>query len=557
MDSDALPNPQAALDHLVSRAGQLYSLPAVALEVLELTQESLVDLRALKLCIENDPALTCKVLRVVNSALFGLSGEVTDLNHALTLLGIKPLKLLVLGFSLSDAVFSKLTGRWIGRYWRHTLTKAVAARELSETLWRIPADEPFLIALLQDLGLLVLLQELGEPFAAFMERVWAADGDLLELERCSLGFDHRELTSRMLASWGFPQQLVGGVTADRDAGDFAIGLPAHQALPHVLRMAELLADLLAEGRPGALQALLAMETVFPMSREQVLGIVDRTYLKVDALAEVLSIELPATEDHRRLLSRAHDQLARVAESAAIELLSARRRLQSTGAELEEALLAEAGELTSALRQAVGRAALLTAEDESGPKGTLRRAHAASATLPSPRSRRAAAAEAIDSTLDSDPLLDAGLAAAIAACRNTRAALSLALVEFDGYARMEREHGLLRAENLVEEVAEVVRQFDCPAKMYFRLRKTRYSLVLPGWDRDQASEFHHQLLAGLRGVLVEEPDGRLAPASVSVGLASVSRPSKNFEPQAILESATRCLAAAQRAGGGTMKSIGIY
>jgi HD-like signal output (HDOD) protein/GGDEF domain-containing protein len=557
MDSDSTFNSQIALDHLVSRAGQLYSLPAVALEVLELTQRSLVDLRALKDCIENDPALTSKVLRVVNSALFGLSGEVTDLNHALTLLGIKPLKLLVLGFSLSDAMFSKLTGRWIGRYWRHTLTKAVATRELSESVWRIPADEPFLIALLQDLGLLVMLQELGEPFAALLERVWAADGDLMEIERATLGFDHRELTSRMLAAWGLPQQLVAGVLADRDdAADFSTGLPAHQALPHVLRMAELLADLLAEGRPRALQALLALETMFPMSREQVLGLVDRTHAKVDALAEVFSLELPDSTDHRHLLHRAHDQLARVAEAAAIELLSSRRRLQGGGAEVEEALLGDAQELTAALRQAVERAARSANEEQTAPT-PVRRAHGPAKTLPSPVSKRAVAVEAIDSSIDDDPQLYASLAAAVAACRQSRASLSLALVELDGFARLEREFGALRAETVIEAVAARVSHFDAPAKMVFRVRKTRFALVLPGWERQQASEFHHQCMASLVDVLVESPDGQLGPASVSIGLASVAQPAKNFEPRSLLESATRCLAAAQRSGGGTMKSIGIY
>ena len=71
------------------------------MKVLELTDDPRLDTRTLKECIENDPALTGKLLRVVNSSLFGLSREVSDLNQALALLGTKPLKLLVLGFSLA------------------------------------------------------------------------------------------------------------------------------------------------------------------------------------------------------------------------------------------------------------------------------------------------------------------------------------------------------------------------------------------------------------------------------------------------------------------------
>ena len=92
-----------AIDQIVDRAGALFTLPAVAVEVLRLTQSPRVDVLALKACIERDPALTVKILRVVNSSLFGLPREVSDLNQALALLGIKPLKLLALGFSLPES----------------------------------------------------------------------------------------------------------------------------------------------------------------------------------------------------------------------------------------------------------------------------------------------------------------------------------------------------------------------------------------------------------------------------------------------------------------------
>src|SRR3972149_3698978 len=93
------------LEPFLERARDLYSLPSVAPEVLDLTSQPKVDVRALKACIENDPALTIRILRVVNSSLFGLNRQVSDLNQALALLGIKPLKLLVLGFSLPPAPF--------------------------------------------------------------------------------------------------------------------------------------------------------------------------------------------------------------------------------------------------------------------------------------------------------------------------------------------------------------------------------------------------------------------------------------------------------------------
>src|SRR5438874_11945743 len=96
------------VQQFVERTGQLYSLPAAAAEVLRLADEPQIDRQALKECLEGDPALAVRVLRVVNSSLFGATRQVTDLNQALTLLGIRPLKMLVLGFSLPKELFAGL-----------------------------------------------------------------------------------------------------------------------------------------------------------------------------------------------------------------------------------------------------------------------------------------------------------------------------------------------------------------------------------------------------------------------------------------------------------------
>ena len=244
-----------ALDRFVARIGQLYSLPAVAVKLLELTAQPQVDLRALKACIENDPALVTKVLRVVNSSLFALTCEVRDLNQALALLGIKPLKLLVLGFSMSETLGKIRPCRSVDRYWRHTLTQAVAAREISEQIWKLPGDEAFLAALLRDVGMLVLLDELGTPYARFLDQALAADKDPAELEAGVLGFDHRALAEQLLDLWHLPSTLVSAISLSLDPQRLAALPAAEQALPRILRLAQSLADLVVDRRHAALERL--------------------------------------------------------------------------------------------------------------------------------------------------------------------------------------------------------------------------------------------------------------------------------------------------------------
>ena len=170
------------VQQFVQRTGQLYSLPAAAAEVLRLTSEPTASASALKECLERDPALATRLLRVVNSSLFGIGRPVTDLGQALALLGIRPLKLLVLGFSLPKELFTGLEASALARYWRRTLIKAVAARELAEQRWRISGDEPFLAGLVQDIGLLALVQHLGQPYLELLEHAEMRGGNLLECE---------------------------------------------------------------------------------------------------------------------------------------------------------------------------------------------------------------------------------------------------------------------------------------------------------------------------------------------------------------------------------------
>src|SRR5204862_2819180 len=127
LQPQAMSEVTSQLEEIASRAITLYSRPTVAMELVRLAEEPRVDARALKECVAQDPALTCKVLRVVNSSLYGLNRPVVDLNQAIGLIGIKPLKLLVLGFTLPDALFAEVAARELQWYGTSTLTRAVAA----------------------------------------------------------------------------------------------------------------------------------------------------------------------------------------------------------------------------------------------------------------------------------------------------------------------------------------------------------------------------------------------------------------------------------------------
>src|SRR3954469_5956400 len=235
------------LEQLAERAAALYSRPTVAMELVRLAEDPTADAKTLKDCVSQDPALTCKLLRVVNSSLFGLNRPVGDLNQAIGLLGIKPLKLLVLGFSLPDSLFAEVAARELEWYWTNTLTRAVAARLISEQLWHQPGDEAFIAGLLQDIGILVLLHEMGQPYAKFLAGVIEEKCHLAALEQDTLGFDHWQLSAAMLGRWQLPERLVSAIAVPKRLSRLERLSPPEGDLPQILHLAEMLTQLVGQG----------------------------------------------------------------------------------------------------------------------------------------------------------------------------------------------------------------------------------------------------------------------------------------------------------------------
>ena len=229
------------LEEIASRAVTLYSRPTVAIELMRLADQPGVEAGALKDCVAQDPALTCKVLRVVNSSLYGLHRPVADLSQAIGLIGIKPLKLLVLGFSVPDTLFAEVAARELEWYWTNTLTqRRWRARLIAEQLWRQSGDEAFIAGLLQDIGILVLLRELGEPYAKFLTGVIEEKCHLASLEQDTLGFDHNQLSAALLSRWQLPSRLVDAIAAPKKVARLSRMTSPEGDLPQILHLAEML-----------------------------------------------------------------------------------------------------------------------------------------------------------------------------------------------------------------------------------------------------------------------------------------------------------------------------
>ena len=541
------------LAELLNHSRQLYTLPAVAIEVLELANGPQVDTARLKACIECDPALTTKLLRVVNSSLFGLSRRVSDLNQALAVLGTKPLKMLVLGFGLPEPLFAGLARDVLNQYWKHTLTRAVAARELSERLWKLPGDELFVVGLLKDLGRLVLIQGLGLPYVEMLRKANWPREEVRALERKLIGFDHVQLTAGLLEQWGLPETLVAAVQSADTQAEIDASFGDAKVTAQILYLAEQLAELLADERVVALKDLLAVAGDDRFTEQQLSSIAAALDETVTQLADVLSLDLPQGLAYEEVLARAYLQLSLIASDAAADAV----RVEAVGSKLRDFADGEESRrvVEAAARfHSVGNAlcGVPPAASAGGAVGGAARTtdgstHATTRPASSTVSRqKAAAVSAIH------PALRARIGSAATFCRQTRQELSLLLIEIDSYEDLVFMHGEQGVDRLRQDLLDACRTAEPEGRPPLELGHARLALVLPACDRPAAADVGHELLRQARDQV-----GGGTLLTLSIGASTVAVPARNFDPIEIVGSAERCLRAAQLSGGNCFKSIEAY
>lgn len=534
------------VEQMAVRAAALYSRPTVALEIVRLTSEPQVDPRVLKDLLEKDPALTCKILRVVNSSFFSLRREVADLNQALTVLGNKPLRLLVLGFSLPDELFAEMAAEQLRWYWRTTLTRAVAARQLATELWHVPGDEAFIAGLMHDVGILALLRELGEPYAKLLSGVIHQQSDLAALERDSLGFDHVELSAALMKQWHLPERLIDAVAAPKQVDRLARTISVDADLARIMHLAELLAQLVGQRRFNVLPELLEAGGAYrDLTKGQLAVLVEKLQLQVEQLAGVLSVELAGDQNYVEMLTTAHERMASLSEEFAGQF-----RQHRSEDEVYTELLHEAQELTYAMKSFLDGKQQCNVVAEPVPKWN--QWHAPHART---QGERSAAETSGDHGVGIVALLSR-LSAAVPLCRARRQELSLVLVETNCpnvLAAADKNATLL----LRQALERSCRSHASDAADVLSITAVQLAAILPNCERRQAVSIANEVLAEF-GELVEQEEAPQAvhTATISAGVVTVAAVPKNFDPWRLVESAERCLYAARSCNTNAVKSIEI-
>ena len=187
----------------------LPTLPVVALKVIELCSDQNVRFSELAKTIQNDQGLTAKVLRTVNSSFYGLRQRCGSIDKALVMLGLSPVKALVLGFSLvSSMESSKDDGFDYQDYWRRGLFTAVGGKCMVEAAGAKYGDEVFIAGLLQDIGVIALVRAMGRDYHAVLAQTQNDHRKLVKAELTALEIQHPDIGAMLAQRWKLPDSLV-------------------------------------------------------------------------------------------------------------------------------------------------------------------------------------------------------------------------------------------------------------------------------------------------------------------------------------------------------------
>ena len=159
--------------------------------------------------IKTDPAMSARLLKIVNSAFYGFDEKIDTLSHALNIIGTEQLT----DLALAAIVTSKFQG--IPRdlinmetFWMHSIACGIAARKIAKRMAGVEAEKMYLGGMLHDIGSLILFKEAPEDARKILLRCKESGENLFKVEKEILGYDHAEIGALLLAEWKLSDRLV-------------------------------------------------------------------------------------------------------------------------------------------------------------------------------------------------------------------------------------------------------------------------------------------------------------------------------------------------------------
>ncbi|MBN2418842.1 MAG: HDOD domain-containing protein [Deltaproteobacteria bacterium] len=203
---------QKIQDMIRNKNTQLPTLPVVVEKILSMARQDNSSAKDLAELISRDQAISNKILRLSNSAYYGMMKEIDSVPRAITIIGFNEVISLTIGMSVISA-FSRGNGEPVKNFnmkglWIHSLGCAFAAKKTAKKLGIMQAEQIFISGLLHDMGKVIFAIYFPGDYTATYEYTKENEIDLFKGEKLMLGIDHAVLSGLLMERWNFPDSIL-------------------------------------------------------------------------------------------------------------------------------------------------------------------------------------------------------------------------------------------------------------------------------------------------------------------------------------------------------------
>jgi diguanylate cyclase (GGDEF)-like protein len=472
--------------------------PAVAMQVIALAQDPEIDLARVADTVSADPAIAAKVMRIANSAMYARRRQSTNLRQALIVLGLNATLTLALSFTLVNTLRKDASkGFDFNAYWKRAILSATWGKLLASEFGRRDAEEVFLAALLQDLGMLALDKITPDVYSG-ISPFQLEHSRVCQHEQSCVGTDHRSVGSWLLKSWNMPAALVRGVQHSHDASAGGVE-QEHKEFVRCVSLSGELADvwLADRSRDGIERAGFAARRhlgILPNRLHEMFGVIGEQIPVAESLFEV---DLFPADQLQDILDTAREALV-VRNLYQIE--------KTTEAEKREKILEQQN------------SALKVESERDGLTGVYNRG-------------------AFEKAFERE----------FAAAGKNQWPLSVVFVDLDKFKDVNDTHGHQGGDAMLKDVASLLTGTLRETDIVARYGGDEFVLLLPGVDTSQVETIAQRLVENARGRKVDNGAGRQFSITLSLGIATLDSKATFTTSQDLLAAADAALYHSKRNG----------
>ena len=225
---------QITLEKLVEKVDEIPVFPQSVMGIIQLIEDPESSVKDVEREIMKDQGLTTKILKLANSAYYGLSRNIKTVGEATVLLGFQAVKSMVLTTSVGKVFDKELAGYVLGKeeLWRQSQICAITTRVVAKKAKFPKADQAYTAGLLRDIGKVILDHYMWEQYELIVNEVNSSQMNFLQVEQKILGFDHGLVGARIAEKWHLPEELVEAIESHHTPEKATIN-PKMTAMVHI------------------------------------------------------------------------------------------------------------------------------------------------------------------------------------------------------------------------------------------------------------------------------------------------------------------------------------